>query len=200
MNLVLRTEVFNRNKVTLEEVLSMIVVATNSNIEKGKQSLIEKGLLYEVSGNLFEKKLNFSTAGKNILNEIILDSNEKVPKAGNTKLSDLVGSMRALFPKGYQQHNPDRYPWRGSPKEIEERMRGFFNMFGTDYEYEDIIKATERYVKRSINDPYMKTLPYFIWSKQEGPLKSLLASELAIMKEGDEEEKQEGEDWKTNIV
>lgn len=199
MNVLLRTEIFNKHGVSFDEVLYLIAVAGQANIEKGRQSVVKKGLVCEMTDGLFSMKPKLTLAGQKVINDIVLDSNKEIPKSNDSDLKTLVSKMRELFPKGYQQHNPDRYPWRGSPKEIEERMRGFFKQFGTDFKYEDILKATERYAKRSINDPYMKTLPYFIWSKQKDSLQSLLASELEVMKEGDDNP-QEGEDWKTNVI
>ena len=48
-------------------------------------------------------------------------------------------------------------------------MQLFFKKYGSDYNHEDIIKATEKYVKSFNGDySYMKVLKYFILKEKLG--------------------------------
>ena len=190
MKITLDSSTFLKNNLTDEEVFYLLSVSRDCNLERAERRLIDKGFIRIDD----ENKVHITQKGNDALTTVILDSDKGIssPKS----LENLVGDLRALFPKGLQQ---GRYPWRDSPAGITERLRVFEKKFGR-YPYEKIVKATENYVKRMTGDPFMKTLKYFIWSEQKGTLESGLANELALLEEGGEDEVVASQDWTNNMI
>ena len=200
MNLLLNTETFLKNGLTIDEVLYLLILSSNSNMEKAKQSLIDKGFITQ-DGNLFGE-YRITQNGIKAMNNVVLDSDKDVPKVTDKELEVLAGEMRALFPKGYQQEVPTKmYPWRCSISEVVERLRKFWFKFGSEYTKEEILAATENYVKRMTGQRFMQTLKYFIWKKNEsdGTYGSALANEIDMIREGEGEEHNSG-DWQNTMV
>lgn len=189
MKIVLDTECFLKNSLCDEEVFYLLSLSRDCDLERAKKKLIDKGFIYEDDNGSMHITMN----GDKALKGVFLDSDSKVSSV--KALESLVGDMRAMFPKGLQQ---GKYSWRDSASVITERLRLFEKTFGK-FPYDDIRKATKRYVDRMLGDPFMKTLKYFIISKQHDSVESLLATELAMMEEGEGEEVASG-DWTSTMI
>jgi hypothetical protein len=101
----------------------------------------------------------------------------------NNKLIDLerVAEYREIFPKGVL---PSNQPARAPVKELEKKFIWFFNNY--DYDWETILKATNKYVNEySLNAyMYMKTSGYFILKNEKGVNASALASYCDMILDG----------------
>lgn len=200
MNWLLKTETFLKNNLTADEVLCLISLLTKSDMEGAKKSLVDKGFITQ-DGDLFGG-YRITRAGADAMNNIIIDSDDKVPKVTDKDLEVLAGEMRAIYPKGYQQEYPVKmYPWRCSIGEVKDRLRKFWFKFGSEYTNEEILEATKRYVERMSGQRFMQTLKYFIWKKNDadGSYGSALANEIDAMREGEEETKPTS-DWQNKMV
>ena len=189
MKFILNTECYLKHNLSEEEVMFLLSALRGCDLDRAKQSLIDKGFIFIDDFD----KIHITKPGSDVLQAVLLDSDIRVSSPKD--LENLVGDMRAMFPKGMQQ---GKYSWRDSAAVITERLRLFEKYFGK-YPYDDIRKATQNYVNRMTGDPFMKTLKYFIISKQKETIESLLANELALLEEGGEEEVASG-DWTTNII
>lgn len=189
MKITLDTSVFLKHNLTEEEVYYLLLITRNGNVENAKKTLREKDFIFVDD---FDRVV-ITPKGDKAFVGVTLDSEKSV--SSEKDLENLVGDIRAMFPKGMQQN---KYSWRESPKVITERLRLFEKYFGK-YPYDDIRKATQRYVNRMGGDPFMKTLKYFIISKQHETIESALANELILLEEGGEEVNNSG-DWTTNMI
>lgn len=185
----LDTEHFLERGLSRDELLLLLWMHFDCNREIAIRELLRDGFA-DIN---IDNSLRITNKGYDAISKIVLDSDEAVPKESK-HLLEFANSLRYLFPKGLQQ---GKYPWRGSGPEIEHRLRIFYRDFGSDCTEEEIYQATERYVARMENEPYMRTLPYFLWDKREGNYSSLLASEIEMMREGEDIRK---EDWRTNVI
>lgn len=185
----LDTETFLKRGLSREALFLLLWTHFKCDRERAEQELLEEGY----ADVCLDGSLRITEKGAKTISKIVLDSDKNIPKEGN-HLLDFANSLRMLFPRGMQQ---GKYSWRGSGPEIEHRLRVFYQEFGTDYTEEEIYQATEKYVSRMQDDPYMRTLPYFLWDKRGGSYSSLLASEIQVLREGEDKRK---EDWTTKMV
>lgn len=195
MNLVLKTETFLKHNLTDNEVVYLLMLSKNIDEESVQKSLESKGFITR-DGNIFGD-YRITEAGNKAINNIVLDSSDRVPKATDKELLKLAGDMIALFPKGYQQGN--KYAWRCSPAACVERLRGFFLKFNNDYTHEEILEATKNYVEHYKDSGQMRILIYFIWNTKGGSYDSPLASEIEILRSGAKADNPD-EDWMHELV
>lgn len=195
MNLVLKTETFLKHNLTDNEVVYLLMLSKNVDKESVQKSLESKGFITR-DGNIFGD-YRITDSGKKAINDIVLDSNDKVPKSGDKNLLKLAEDMIALFPKGYQQGN--KYAWRCSPAVCVERLRGFFHKFDNDYTHEEILEATKNYIEHYKDSGQMRTLIYFIWNTKNGSYDSPLAAEIEILRSGAKADSSD-EDWMHEMV
>lgn len=189
MKFILNTECYLKNNLAEEEVLFLLSVLRGCDLDRAKQSLTDKGFIFIDDFD----KIHLTKPGNDALQAVLLDSDEKISSIEDLK--NLASDIREMFPKGTQQ---GKYSWRDSTAVITERLRLFEKYFGK-HSCDDIRKATQNYVNRMTGDPFMKTLKYFIISKQHETIESLLANELALLEEGGDEGVVSG-DWTSTMV
>jgi hypothetical protein len=107
--------------------------------------------------NIIDYNLNPGTM--DILEQLIT-SNIK-PKA--LDLKSLATKLKDMFPKG-KKPGTSQY-WTEGISLIETRLKLFIRKFG-EFKEEDIIKATQNYLDEMENNPYMRTLKYFIFKNE----------------------------------
>ena len=106
------------------------------------------------------------------------------------KLGTLADKLRNLFPEG--RKNGGNYYWRDSTEIIKGRLATFFKRYGEKFTDEQIVEATENYVKSfNGNYQYMQLLKYFIFKDDNSQLLSYLSNLKGEQKD---------QDWTTNIV
>lgn len=147
-------------------------------------SLIAKGYLK------MDPNIVITAEGKKIITSLNTYFN-KAKKKTNIQLMgknwlQKVEEYRTIFPP---QKLPSGKLARNNVKTLNESFRWFFNTF--DVTWDDVIKATKRYVKeyRANDYLYMKTSQYFIAKQDKHKVKSSeLADYCDMVKEGIEEE------------
>jgi len=120
---------------------------------ENKNFLTDNGLT-DNSGKVTER-------GREMLKKIV---------SGNTPLvniENLAQRMREIFPSGKKLGT--EYYYRGNPAEIKQKLRRFFQLYGDKEKIteEEVITATERYVKDMEYDSYMRILKYFILKQND---------------------------------
>lgn len=117
------------------------------------------------TADIFNKddyKYFLSNKGKVIIDTILLES-DNVTSSFDTRLETLAKTLIEIFPKGLKPGT--NVMWRGSLKEIKDRLHVFFKKYG-QYTDEEVINATQKYVEKHQYDmKLMHALKYFIWKK-----------------------------------
>ena len=114
----------------------------------------------------------------------------------------LAPKLIEIFPKGKKT---ETIYCRSNRLEVTNKLKKFFSYFGDEYSDEDIIKATENYVKSfNGNYSYMRVLKYFIWKNvvKEGEDSARIEeiSDLATWLENKGNEDMLREDWMSTMV
>ena len=127
--------------------------------------------------------------GKEVVEEILKNSMFKIPS--DEEIATLATTLRNLWPAGVKPGTP--YKWKGSQRDIENRLKKFFILYGSEYTEEQVVSAARDYVNAFNGDyRFMRLLKYFIWKKEDGTESSDLAS--YIDNEG-QEDSDYGESW-----
>lgn len=125
---------------------------------------------------------------------------EKSLITSDTKdLKELASKLKSIFPKGSKDGT--NTPWADGVALIEKRLKIFFKKYG-EYPYEDIIKATQKYVD-SFNGNYrlMRTLRYFIWKESRGAAGDVEStSDLLTFLERADDVENLRDDWTSTII
>jgi hypothetical protein len=124
--------------------------------------------------------INFATnspvitqQGKDLVDEIFMKS-EFANIKENMSLEELAEGLREIFPKGKKPGTA--YMWRDSTAYIVKRLQAFEKKYGK-FKYEDVIKATQKYVDSfNGNYGYMQLLKYFIFKDDTSQLLSYLSN------------------------
>lgn len=198
MKIVLNYDILHKYNLCIGEVLVLMEYLYKINREQIIDKLISKGYITaSTTANIFNKRIYALTerAGT-LLNTIMADD---VPDTqGEDTLQNLAKKLKELYPKGLKP-GTSQY-WAEGVALIVKRLKGFIKKYG-DYPYEDIIKATESYIKSFNGDyRYMKTLKYFIWSEKlnkAGEVES--SSELLNFIENKEQINVDN-DWTTELI
>lgn len=157
MKYVIDEEACKNNKIDISEVLFALLLNSGINIDVLIKELKEKQWIYDTE---IHGRYSMDMWYVDKVNSTLLDSDNSLPK--NEEVKDLVTSLREIFPQG-KKEGTNKY-WRGNSKEISERLRKFYKLYGTKYDDNTIINATKKYVESfNGNYSYMRTLKYFIW-------------------------------------
>lgn len=196
MTISLNDKVIKKSGVSLGEVLLMIAIQNNVDFNATESELKKKGLIstsYDKTTHL-PVGLFVTSTGNSIVNKVILDSDKAVgTKEFIERIENLVPQLQSIYPEGKKQ-GTNRY-WRGSQRDIKEKLQSFFKKYGGDYTDEQIIDATKEYVKSfNGNYSYMRTLQYFIWKEELKDGTKSPISELATIIENSGQ-KDYNNDW-----
>lgn len=166
MTISLNKNAIQQNGLTVDEALLLLSIHNNVDFNSAKQSLINKGFITaQLNAEMKPIGWRVTNKGIQILDDTIIDSDKYQEPV--EKLESLAQSLKDLFPKG--KKDGTNYYWADGVALIVRRLKLFFKKYGNTYSSEQIIKATEKYVK-SFNGNYkfMKLLKYFIFKEKIG--------------------------------
>ena len=175
-------DVLEKNNLSMDEFLVLLLTYNKANIQEVKQSLVEKGL---ADFSVFDDKLVISSATKDLITSISIDSDVKV-LSKDKEFKELADKLKELFPKGKKAGTT--YMWRDSTAVIARKLKTLVVKYDYQFTEEQAIKATKAYVESFNGDyTYMQLLKYFILkSLPDGEIKSDFMS--YIENEGQEDE------------
>lgn len=158
MKYVIDEDVCSKYAMSLPEVLAVLLVKSCDGRLYETLSQVHDNLILYTDKN----SPNLITVVRNAFDDkvckILLESDKAVPK--EDRCETLAIKLRALFPKGMKTGNS---AWRGNLREITLKLQKFFKLYGNKWTDEEIVSATERYVKSFNGDyTYMRILKYFI--------------------------------------
>lgn len=193
MNITISDDLLDRNNLSFEELLYLILLDNQAVEETITASLEMKGWLHE--GHLTEES-------RQKLASVLYDK-EKEPSS-DMRIDILTEQLMRIFPKGKKEGTP--YYWKGNRKEIKEKLRKFFVYFGDTYTDAQILSAAQRYVD-SFNGNYrfMRLLKYFIWKNDtklttEGRTVEQVSELASYIENAGTESSPNNEDWTSCLV
>jgi len=175
-------DVLEKNNLSMDEFLILLLTYNKANIQEVKQSLVEKGL---ADFSVFDDELVISSTTKDLITSITIDSDVKV-LSKDKEFKELADKLKELFPKGKKAGTT--YMWRDSTAVIARKLKTLVVKYDYQFTEEQAIKATKAYVESFNGDyTYMQLLKYFILkSLPDGEIKSDFMS--YIENEGQEDE------------
>ena len=175
-------DVLEKNNLSMNEFLVLLLTYNKANIQEVKQSLVEKGL---ADFSVFDDELVISSTTKDLITSITIDSDVKV-LSKDKEFRELADKLKELFPKGKKAGTT--YMWRDSTAVIARKLKTLVVKYDYQFTEEQAIKATKAYVESFNGDyTYMQLLKYFILkSLPDGEIKSDFMS--YIENEGQEDE------------
>lgn len=175
-------DVLEKNNLSMDEFLVLLLTYNKANIQEVKQSLVEKGL---ADFSVFDEDLVISSTTKDLITSITIDSDVKV-LSKDKEFRELADKLKELFPKGKKAGTT--YMWRDSTAVIARKLKTLVVKYDYQFTEEQAIKATKAYVESFNGDyTYMQLLKYFILkSLPDGEIKSDFMS--YIENEGQEDE------------
>lgn len=175
-------DVLEKNNLSMDEFLVLLLTYNKANIQEVKQSLVEKGL---ADFSVFDDELVISSTTKDLITSISIDSDVKV-LSRDKEFKELADKLKELFPKGKKAGTT--YMWRDSTAVIARKLKTLVVKYDYQFTEEQAIKATKAYVESFNGDyTYMQLLKYFILkSLPDGEIKSDFMS--YIENEGQEDE------------
>ena len=175
-------DVLEKNNLSMDEFLVLLLTYNKANIQEVKQSLVEKGL---ADFSVFDDELVISSTTKDLITSITIDSDVKVISK-DKEFKELADKLKELFPKGKKAGTT--YMWRDSTAVIARKLKTLVVKYDYQFTEEQAIKATKAYVESFNGDyTYMQLLKYFILkSLPDGEIKSDFMS--YIENEGQEDE------------
>lgn len=184
-------DVLEKNNLSMDEFLVLLLTYNKANIQEVKQSLVEKGL---ADFSVFDDTLVISSTTKDLITSITIDSDVKVISK-DREFKELADKLKELFPKGKKAGTT--YMWRDSTAVIARKLKTLVVKYDYQFTEEQAIKATKSYVESFNGDyTYMQLLKYFILKTlPDGEIKSDFMS--YIENEGDENDI--GSDWNTSL-
>ena len=175
-------DVLEKNNLSMDEFLVLLLTYNKANIQEVKQSLVEKGL---ADFSVFDDELIISSTTKDLITSISIDSDVKV-LSKDKEFRELADKLKELFPKGKKAGTT--YMWRDSTAVIARKLKTLVVKYDYEFTEEQALKATKAYVESFNGDyTYMQLLKYFILKTlPDGEIKSDFMS--YIENEGQEDE------------
>lgn len=194
----LNKEIALQNGVTIGEVLLLLGIHNKVNFDESKMGLIQKGLITADRNDLFQRiGWRLTNKGAEILDSVIMDSGKQ--QESDDRLIQLATKLKEIFPKG--KKDGTNYYWTEGVSLIARRLKLFFRKYGDTFTDEQIIQASERYVKGfNGNYQYMRLLKYFILKEKVGAGGEVEGdSELISYIENSGQEEDLRNDWTSSL-
>lgn len=160
MTITIDEEVCKNWGLTMPEVLALTLVKTGVDVSVLFASLEDKKALVK---DIFNKYLVTLGYDEKVVS-VLLDSDKD--RQSQDRIESLAAKMMELFPSGKKQGTYQYY--RGNKRDITLRLKKFFKLYGNRFTDEQILEATDKYVKAfNGNYSYMRVLKYFIWKDEK---------------------------------
>ena len=175
---------------------AFILAAIQYGTEDMYNHLIKEGYITKINSSCYEldKKYTITNRGINLLSDIVLNSDKCITESSNS-ISELASKLREIYPSGKMPGTT--YYYKGNLQDIEKKLKSFKKRYG-NYTDEDIIKATENYIKSfNGNYTYLKLLKYFIWKDEKRDGETVATSVLADWIENEGQEEESMNNWTT---
>lgn len=166
MTICLSKEGCQKNNVSIGEALLLLSIHNNADLDIAQKELIKKGYITADRNDLFQQVgWRLTNKGTEVIDSVIVDSDKS--QKPEDRLVQLAIRLKEIFPKG--KKDGTNYYWADGVALIVRRLKLFFKKYGDTYTDEQIIRATEKYVRGfNGNYQYMRLLKYFIFKEKVG--------------------------------
>ena len=192
MKIEVSDEICKKYNLSITEALVLIGLKYSS--QEIFQKLNKERFLLDLGSSIFEEETKYKLSRKanEVLSCILAESTDVVAKR-TTNIEELADKLRNVYPSGKIYNN--NYYYRCNRQDIINKLKTFFKIYGTKYTDEQIINATQKYIKSfNGNYTYLKLLKYFIW-KDERLKGESVQSLLADFIENESSEDITNDDW-----
>ena len=196
MKIEVSDEICKKYNLSITEALVLIGLKYSS--QEVFQKLNKERFLLDLGSSIFEEETKYKLSRKanEVLSCILAESTDVVAKR-TTNIEELADKLRNVYPSG-KIYNTNYY-YRCNRQDIINKLKTFFKMYGTKYTDEQIINATQKYIKSfNGNYAYLKLLKYFIW-KDERLKGESVQSLLADFIENESAEDTISNDWTSTL-
>lgn len=176
MKIEIDESVCNKYGLTIDEILVLIGLSKGS--KEIYNNLNKLRYIINFGSSIFKEDIKYkvSNSAKEIISCILAESNIEV-KDRIHDIEDLADKLREIYPDG--KINNTNYYYKSNRKDVVNKLKTFFKIYGTKYTDEQIINATKKYIESfNGNYTYLKLLKYFIWKDERlkgESIQSLLA-------------------------
>lgn len=167
MNTIIDRGIIEKNGLTFDEFVVLMLVMHNINLTQTKDSIIKKGLVlatFDILGDGLA--LEKTQLGVTTYNNIVLASSSQA-EISEERLNNLAKELKAVYPKGKKDGT---WYWADGVAVIARRLKIFFHKYDPKRQFTDeqIINATKRYVEEKQAQSDMRLLKYFIFKEAVG--------------------------------
>ena len=198
MTICLSKEGCQKNNVSIGEALLLLSIHNNADLDIAQKELIKKGYITADRNDLFQQiGWRLTNKGTEVIDSVIVDSDKS--QKPEDRLVQLAIRLKEIFPKG--KKDGTNYYWADGVALIVRRLKLFFKKYGDTYTDEQIIRATEKYVRGfNGNYQYMRLLKYFIFKEKVGAAGEVEGdSELISYIENAGQEEDLRNDWTSTL-
>ena len=158
MKITIDTDVLQKEHLTLQQFLVLLIAHKNIDYKKMIDSLIKSGIAQK---DVFDPyRIVLSDNVRNDITRILIDCDKNVT-ASNVDFESIAVKMRDMYPKGYKPGTT--HLWRDSVAVIVNKLKTLVSKYDFQFTEEEAIIATQEYLDTYKHDnKYMKLLRYFI--------------------------------------
>lgn len=167
MNTIIDRGIIEKNGLTFDEFVVLMLVMHNINLTQAKDSIVKKGLALATFDILEDGlALEKTQLGVTTYNNIVLASSSQA-EISEERLNNLAKELKAVYPKGKKDGT---WYWADGVAVIARRLKIFFHKYDPKRQFTDeqIINATKRYVEEKQAQSDMRLLKYFIFKEAVG--------------------------------
>lgn len=141
MNITINTKILQKHDLSLGEFLLMLIGYFEIDLDECHSTIIRKALAEK---NVMKNMgIILSNNNKDLVAQILLESNEKVINSG-IDFEDLAIKLMNCYPKGNKPGTT--YPWRGTIDVIAHKLMTLVAVYDFTFTPEEAIQATKEYV------------------------------------------------------
>lgn len=186
--LTINREIIEKEGWTLGEFILMLCTINKIDLQAARRLLIQKELMTDHCPPEQYPPLGVAPMedGVKKFNDIVIKSSPAANGGPTTdmELDELAKKLKEIYPKGKKE---GRWYWADSVPLIKERLQKFFVKYGR-FSAEEIIDATERYVREKQDQEDMRLLKYFMFRDKRVDGETVATSDLLnyILLKGEE--------------
>lgn len=200
MKLVFDEKACEKNGITLNELIALLVIHHDVDIGKELESLVSKGMISEFLAD-GKKNVKYGIAGKgaNAVNNSVIDSFDYTESEDN-RLENLAKKLQEIYPTGRKEGTS--YMWRGTVAELVRKLKVLQSKYKFKFTDEQAINATKAYVQSfNGNYRYMQLLKYFLLKTVRDEDSNVdIKSEFMSLIENENQVNLQREEWTSTLI
>lgn len=182
-------EAIEKNNLTLGEFILVLAAYWKVDLDEAAHHMLRMGTARNELGLVLPNQIAIEK-----FHNAIADS--AAPQISEEDLLDLAKKMKTVYPKGMKPGTTTY--WAEGPQIIARRLRLFIKKYG-EYSAEDILGATQKYVKEMTGNMFMRTLKNFIFTEDYSGNNNFSSDLYNWLENSDEPIDTPNSDWTANV-